>query len=202
MKSANIFFDRSYGYTRAVAALIGGLILVIWPDVVQKWIITILGILILATGIAGIILPRTGKWAKNEKLPLQTLNSILDIAFGLVLLIFPSFFAGLIMFVFGLLLLVSGLGEVINLTKLHKTVSIPSALFIGPCITTAVGILMFFFPHASGNWLFILFGATLLLYAISEFATTFMIRKNIAEMKTSEPHGTGVVEDVEAEEVE
>ncbi|HIZ86675.1 MAG TPA: DUF308 domain-containing protein [Candidatus Coprenecus pullistercoris] len=180
MKPAIVFFDRSYGYARAIVSLIAGLILVIWPKQVQESIIIIAGALILAIGIVSIILYYTGQW-KSEKVSLLMLNSIVDIAFGTVLLIFPDFFRSFIMFVFGLILLIFSLGEIINLVRTAKLLSIPIPLFIGPVITLGMGIAMFFFPAKSGNVLFILFGATLLLYAVSEFASTYTIRKRLKE---------------------
>ena len=182
MKPTNVFFDRSYGYARAIIALVGGLILVIWPGTVKNSIMIILGSLILAVGIVSIVLSYTGKWRK-EKVPLLLLNSIVDIAFGLVLIIFPKFFTGLIMFVFGLILLIFGLGEIINLFRTAKAVRVPWPLYIGPAVTLILGVAMFFFPDKSGNALFVIFGATLLLYSISEFASTYTIRK---EMKNVE----------------
>lgn len=182
MKPTNVFFDRSYGYARAIIALVGGLILVIWPETVKNSIMIILGSLILAVGIVSIVLSYTGKWRK-EKVPLLLLNSIVDIAFGLVLIIFPKFFTGLIMFVFGLILLIFGLGEIINLFHTAKAVRVPWPLYIGPAVTLILGVAMFFFPDKSGNALFVIFGATLLLYSISEFASTYTIRK---EMKNVE----------------
>ena len=182
MKPTNVFFDRSYGYARAIIALVGGLILVIWPETVKNSIMIILGSLILAVGIVSIVLSYTGKWRK-EKVPLLLLNSIVDIAFGLVLIIFPKFFTGLIMFVFGLILLIFGLGEIINLFRTAKAVRVPWPLYIGPAVTLILGVAMFFFPDKSGNALFVIFGATLLLYSISEFASTYTIRK---EMKNIE----------------
>lgn len=182
MKPTNVFFDRSYGYARAIIALVGGLILVIWPETVKNSIMIILGSLILAVGIVSIVLSYTGKWRK-EKVPLLLLNSIVDIAFGLVLIIFPKFFTGLIMFVFGLILLIFGLGEIINLFRTAKAVRVPWPLYIGPAVTFILGVAMFFFPDKSGNALFVIFGATLLLYSISEFASTYTIRK---EMKNVE----------------
>ena len=181
MKPTNVFFDRSYGYARAIIALVGGLILVIWPGTVKNSIMIILGSLILAVGIVSIVLSYTGKWRK-EKVPLLLLNSIVDIAFGLVLIIFPKFFTGLIMFVFGLILFF-GLGEIINLFRTAKAVRVPWPLYIGPAVTLILGVAMFFFPDKSGNALFVIFGATLLLYSISEFASTYTIRK---EMKNVE----------------
>ena len=86
VKQTNVFFDRSYGYARAIVALIGGLVLVIWPEQVKNYSMYILGALILLIGIVNIALYYTGKW-KREKTSLLMLNSIVDIAFGLVLLI-------------------------------------------------------------------------------------------------------------------
>lgn len=178
MKTANVFFDRSYGYSRAIIALIGGLVLVVWPEAVKNSIMIILGALILAVGLVSLILSYTGKW-KKEKVPLLLLNSIVDIAFGLVLIISPKFFAELIMFVFGLVLLVFGLGEIINLFRSAKTVRVPWPLYIGPAITLILGIVMFFFPDRSSNAVFVVFGATLLLYSVSEFASTYTIRREM-----------------------
>lgn len=183
MKTANVFFDRSYGYARAIIALAGGLILVIWPEAVKNSIMIILGGLILAVGLVSLILSYTGKW-KKEKVPLLLLNSIVDIAFGLVLIIFPKFFTGLIMFVFGLVLLIFGLGEIINLFRTAKVVRVPWPLYVGPALTLILGIVMFFFPSESGNVLFILFGATMLLYSVSEFASTYTIRKRMKDLNS------------------
>ena len=70
-----------------------------------------------------------------------------------------------------------GLGEIINLFRTAKAVHVPWPLYIGPAVTLILGIVMFFFPEQSGNTLFVLFGATLLLYSVSEFASTYTIRR-------------------------
>ena len=193
MKTANVFFDRSYGYARAIIALAGGLILVIWPEAVKNSIMIILGALILAVGLVSLIMSYTGKW-KKEKVPLLLLNSIVDIAFGLVLMIvdiafglvliiFPDFFMSVIFFVFGLILLIFGLGEIINLFRTAKTVRVPWPLYLGPLITLALGVIMFFNPAWVSNALFVTFGAALLLYSVSEFASTYVIRRRMKDIE-------------------
>ena len=182
MKTANVFFDRSYGYARAIIALAGGLILVIWPEAVKNSIMIILGALILAVGLVSLIMSYTGKW-KKEKVPLLLLNSIVDIAFGLVLIIFPDFFMSVIFFVFGLILLIFGLGEIINLFRTAKAVRVPWPLYIGPLITLILGVIMFFNPSWVSNALFVVFGAALLLYSVSEFASTYTIRRRMKDME-------------------
>ena len=196
MKTANVFFDRSYGYARAIIALAGGLILVIWPEAVKNSIMIILGALILAVGLVSLIMSYTGKW-KKEKVPLLLLNSIVDIAFGLVLIIFPDFFIAfglvliifpdffmsVIFFVFGLILLIFGLGEIISLFRTAKAVRVPWPLYIGPLITLILGVIMFFNPSWVSNALFVVFGAALLLYSVSEFASTYTIRRRMKDME-------------------
>ena len=182
MKTANVFFDRSYGYARAIIALAGGLILVIWPEAVKNSIMIILGALILAVGLVSLIMSYTGKW-KKEKVPLLLLNSIVDIAFGLVLIIFPDFFMSAIFFVFGLILLIFGLGEIISLFRTAKAVRVPWPLYIGPLITLILGVIMFFNPSWVSNALFVVFGAALLLYSVSEFASTYTIRRKMKDME-------------------
>lgn len=182
MKTANVFFDRSYGYARAIIALAGGLILVIWPEAVKNSIMIILGALILAVGLVSLIMSYTGKW-KKEKVPLLLLNSIVDIAFGLVLIIFPDFFMSVIFFVFGLILLIFGLGEIINLFRTAKAVRVPWPLYLGPLITLALGVIMFFNPAWVSNALFVTFGAALLLYSVSEFASTYVIRRRMKDIE-------------------
>lgn len=182
MKTANVFFDRSYGYARAIIALAGGLILVIWPEAVKNSIMIILGALILAVGLVSLIMSYTGKW-KKEKVPLLLLNSIVDIAFGLVLIIFPDFFMSVIFFVFGLILLIFGLGEIINLFRTAKAVRVPWPLYIGPLITLVLGVIMFFNPSWVSSALFVVFGAALLLYSVSEFASTYTIRRRMKDME-------------------
>ena len=174
MKTANVFFDRSYGYARAIIALAGGLILVIWPEAVKNSIMIILGALILAVGLVSLIMSYTGKW-KKEKVPLLLL--------GLVLIIFPDFFMSVIFFVFGLILLIFGLGEIINLFRTAKAVRVPWPLYIGPLITLVLGVIMFFNPSWVSNALFVVFGAALLLYSVSEFASTYTIRRKMKDME-------------------
>ena len=96
----------------------------------------------------------------------------------------PVWVAAAAALVFGLVLLIFGLGEIVNLFRSAKVVRVPWPLYVGPVITLALGIVMFFFPDRSGNAVFVIFGATLLLYSVSEFASTYTIRremKNIAE---------------------
>lgn len=204
MKPLYAFYDRSYSYARAIITVVAGLVLVIWPEIAIKTIITVIGSLLIAVGLASIILSNFGKY-KSEKVSLMALNGVVDIAFGLVLIIFPSFFAGLIWFLFGLLLLLFGAGGIISLIQSRKYLSHSAALYISPILTAIAGLIVFFNPFSTMKWLFIFFGLMLLLYGLNEFISALIIRirikKAIKEEQTSRVNNPEIVKDVEFEEV-
>lgn len=195
------FYDRSYGYARAIITLAAGLLLVCWPAAVAKTIVIVLGSLIAAAGIVSLIMSMAGKW-KEEKTSLLTMNAIVDIVIGLVVIIFNTFFASIIMYLFGILLLIFGLSEVVNLLQTNKKTKVSWSLFVGPIITTLCGIIIFFNPFKTLEWLFIFFGISLLIYSLSEFISTFKVRRLLKAIQKEEEARVAVSEMAkEAQEV-
>lgn len=198
------FFDRSYGYARSIITLIVGLLLVIWPDVAVVTMIYVIGALILAAGIVSLFLSYFGKW-KEDKPSLLTMNAIVDISFGIVLIIFPKFFASIIMFLFGIILLLFGVSGVVGLFQSNKIIKISWTLFVIPVLTTLAGITIFFNPFSSAQYLTIFFGAFLLLYSIGEFISTFKVRHDLkdtnVESRSHEKENSPLIEDTPFEEV-
>lgn len=204
MKPLYVFYDRSYSYARSIIAVIAGLILVIWPDVAIKTIVTVIGSLLIAVGVISVILSNLGKY-KEEKPSLMALNGVVDIAFGLVLVIFPAFFASLIWFLFGLVLLLFGAGGIISLVQSQKYLRHSAALYISPVLTTIAGIVVFFNPFSTMEWLFIFFGIMLLLYGLNELIAAIIIRmrikKELKDEQSSPLNNSDIARDVDFEEV-
>lgn len=192
-------FGTSYGYYRAALALILGVILIIWPEEAVNIIISVIGAGVLIFG--GVSMLFSMKLKEAGEKPLITMNGLVSVVFGIVLILFPTFFAGIIMFLFGAILLLVGITECANLLSLRKLSSIPLALFIGPVFTTLCGIFIFFNPFSSTKWLFIFFGATLLVYAISSLITTKKVN-SIFKEETKEEIKEKLIEDVDYEEVD
>ncbi|MBR2947023.1 MAG: DUF308 domain-containing protein [Bacteroidales bacterium] len=164
----------------SIIALIAGLALLIWPSLIKEYIVLIIGALILSIGIASLIYYFIKK-EKGEINNILLLNAAVDSLFGLVLLVFPKFFAGLVMFIFGIVLLSIGISELVKLIKASKVLNLHWGMYIVPALTTLGGILLFFFPDISGNMLFIIFGIILLTYAVSDFVSMYIIRKKTKE---------------------
>ena len=55
MKSFLMFFDRSYGYSRAIIAALVGIVLVIWPDAAVRTIVIVIGSIFLLLGAVTMI---------------------------------------------------------------------------------------------------------------------------------------------------
>ena len=199
MKSFLMFFDRSYGYSRAIIAAIVGIVLVIWPDAAVNTIVVAIGSIFLLLGAVTMIFSK--KQDEEKSRPFLSINGAITLVFGLVLVIFPTFFVGIIMFLFGAILLLIGVSEVAALISSRRETGASASLFIGPLITTACGIVIFFNPFSSMEWLFIFFGISLLVYSLTEIISTKKLRKIYKDMtKTSEAEK--LIEDVEYEEVE
>ena len=200
MKSFLMFFDRSYGYSRAVLAAILGIVLIIWPGTAVKTIIIVIGAVLMLLGAVSLIFSKKPEEGQNRSL--LSLNGMASLIFGLILVIFPTFFAGIIMFLFGAILLIVGVSEVANLISVRRETKAPASLFLGPVITTACGIVIFFNPFSTIEWLFIFFGISLLIYALTEFLSTKKIRKIYRDFTASKEKESDLIEDVKYEEVE
>lgn len=199
MKSFLQLFDRSFGYSRALFAAILGAVMVIWPGTAVRTIIILIGAILILIGAVSLLFSKKPEGEQNRSL--LSLNGIATLVFGVVLALFPSFFAGIIMFLFGAILLIVGISEIANLVAVRRETDAPMALFAGPLITTACGVVIFFNPFSTIEWLFIFFGISLLVYAVTEIISTKKIRKIYHQFTAEKKDKNELIEDVEYEEV-
>lgn len=164
----------------SIIAFVAGLILIIWPEIIKEYIVLIIGGLILSVGVASLIYYFIEK-EKGNISNILLLNAAVDSLFGLILLIFPKFFAGLVMFLFGIVLLLFGISRLVKLIQASKVLDLHWGLYLVPSLTTLAGVLLFFYPNRTGNLLFIIFGIILLAYSISDFVSMYIINKKTKE---------------------
>lgn len=200
MNSYLHFFDRSYGYSRAIVAALVGLILVIWPDTAVKSIVIVIGSVLLLLGAVTMIFSKRPEEDRNRSI--LSINGAITLIFGLVLVVFPAFFVGIIMFLFGAILLIVGISEVAALLSARNETNAPLSLVAGPIITTLCGVVIFFNPFSTMEWLFVFFGISLLVYSLTEFISTKKLRKIYKDMADIKASTGNLIQDVEYEEVE
>lgn len=100
MKSLN------YALVSSLCALVIGILLVTWPDVAVSYLVITIGVLFLIPGLVGLfsylaLLNKSKADAPRPVFPIVALGSTL---FGVWLIIMPSFFVGVLMYVLGILL--------------------------------------------------------------------------------------------------
>lgn len=203
MKLFKTLFSPAYGYFRAATAFLLGILLVLWPDIAAKSAIQIIGGAMIIIGGISILLSIIDK---ESHVDMMMVNGIFDILLGIVICCAPSFFLKLIIFVFGAVLLIFGIGQLANLLSARRAVKLGWGFYVIPAIVTAIGVALFFRPLAAGRSLFLLFGIVLLFYGVSELMATIKVRKAIRireeeAARYAEAMAARDAEDVEYEEV-
>ena len=94
----------NFSLIRILFALVIGLVLVIWPDAAASYIVMTVGVAFLIPGVIslfGYFVPKKTKELVT-RFPVEGIGSLL---FGLWLIIMPEFFADILMFLLGFILM-------------------------------------------------------------------------------------------------
>ncbi|MBP5391012.1 MAG: DUF308 domain-containing protein [Bacteroidales bacterium] len=163
---------------RGIFVFLVGLCLVVWPEAASEILVKVLGILLILSGVITIVYGLATNTFQNLKgMSLITLASaVLFIIAGAVLLARTGFFIGLIGFVFGVILAMYGLLQIIHTYNIAKGIQGRFWLYLVPAIIFAVGIGMCFFPRENIKILCIIFGICLILLGAVELALVFKFR--------------------------
>ena len=163
---------------RGVFVFLVGLCLVVWPEAASEILVKVLGVLLILSGVITVVYGLATNTFQNLKgMSLITLGSaLLFIIAGAVLLAKTSFFIGLIGFVFGVILAMYGLLQIIHTYNIAKGIRDRFWLYLVPAIIFAVGIAMCFFPRENIKLLCIIFGISLMLLGAVELVLVFKFR--------------------------
>jgi len=195
----SIFFNPAYGISRSIIAFLLGLAFVIWPGVAVNLLVRVLGAMLILIGGVSLALNFTGK----ERLgSLMVVNGCVALIFGIILMVFPDFFVNLVSYLFGIVLIIVGVGEIVTLISAGRRAPVAFSYYIIPVLLFICGIIMMANPYETVETLFIVFGIAMTLYAIFEFIASLKFRKlfQLAEKSIAAVEAEPV--DVEAEVVE
>lgn len=177
MKSMN------YSLIRTVCALVIGLVLVLWPDAAAQYIVITIGVLFLIPGFISII----GYFGiKSEpgvprRFPIEGVGSLL---FGLWLVVMPDFFADVLMFILGFILILGGVQQIASLVVARRWIRVSGVFYIVPILILIAGIVALFNPTGARNTAFVIIGVSSLVYALSELVNWFKFSRRRPKMPT------------------
>lgn len=171
-------------YVRALCALLLGLALVLFPEQVGDYLVVIVGLIFLVPALCVLIGHVSRPAGQRGRFPVVALGSLL---LGLWLVIDPSFFADLLTFVLGLLLVLGGAQQVVSLILARRWTTVPLVFFVVPVLIVVTGLVMLIHPTAARSTAFIILGVACMLYTVSELLDWFKFIRH-------RPDDTGVQE--------
>lgn len=160
----------SYSFLRIICALVIGLVLVMFPDQASDYFVITIGVIFLVPSLISII----GYYAQDSEVrrrfPIEGIGSLL---FGLWLVIMPGFFADLLTFVLGFILVMGGVQQIASLVAARKWMLVPGGFYVVPVLILIAGLIALFNPTGVRSTAFIIIGVTSLVYAVSELINWF-----------------------------
>ena len=152
---------RLFGYSVmcSLCALIMGVLLVMWPEAAMIYLVITVGVLFLLPGLYGIFAYFASRSRAEDgsgrAFPIVALGSAL---LGLWLIVMPAFFVGILMYVLGALLVLGGIGQLMNFISVRKlTGSVPAIFYVIPVLLLLAGILILVNPFEAAKIPFIVF---------------------------------------------
>ena len=121
-----------------------GVLLVMWPEAAMIYLVITVGVLFLLPGLYGIFAYFASRSRAEDgsgrAFPIVALGSAL---LGLWLIVMPAFFVGILMYVLGALLVLGGIGQLMNFISVRKlTGSVPAIFYVIPVLLLLAGILI------------------------------------------------------------
>lgn len=172
MKAMNYFVLRS------IFALVLGILLVVWPEVAINYLVITIGVLFLVPGLVTLI----GYFARNKKdgeetrvFPVAGIGSLL---FGFWLMIMPSFFVNILMYILGFILVLGGIQQIASLVSAKKWTYVPFGFYIVPVLLLISGIIVLVNPFSVASAAFIMLGICSIVYGLSELFNGFRFRRS------------------------
>ena len=188
---------------RAVLSIILGVVLVSWPGAALKYIIMLIGLIFLLTGLISYVMTNREREVRSRYFdPFSGIGSLI---LGLLLLCLPSSFLSIFMFVFGFILVVAAIGQFVTLAAARQFGPVSFVSYLFPVLIFVAGIVILFDPFRSAEGVVILFGVTSIFYGVTDFINQYAIRKlrkkNEDKEKIVDVASHPDIEDAEYEEV-
>lgn len=178
MGFGSYFTGKAVSPVRGILTMLLGLGLLCWPGFTAGLIVKLIAGFLIALGVITLFTAMSAASRTSSPIPvIVSINVGVYLVFGLLVFLFPNFFLELISFLFGAVLLVGGVSQLVGLYQGSKYTQLSGAMYIIPSAITLCGIAMFFFPKSSTEMLTAVFGAAVALYGASELIASWKLRK-------------------------
>ena len=200
-----MYSSTSYKKTvvSSIITIAVGIVLVMWPTEVLNYMVKLIGAVFLVTGVVSLILSYQNREERAAR-GLNSFSGIGSIILGIVLWAMAGFFTDMLMWLFGLLLLIAGTGQLVALFSARRMGNLPGMAYVFPILLLIAGLVSFLDPFSAKESLVMFFGAMTIFYGITSLINQYNINK-LRKMAREEEqrqklNGTEIV-DTDYEEV-
>ena len=158
-------------YFIGILSLLLGLVMIIWPEQIVSFVVIIIGWFLVLTGAIPIIINLIKKY------PISFVSVIYLIA-GIFILIFNHALVNLIMWIFGIILILAAVQQ-FNMYAASKKLGykIHNYAYIYPAVLLLGGVITLINPFGSLSTLVIFFGCFLLFFGITMLISKSAMQK-------------------------
>ena len=97
----------------------------------------------------------------------------------------PGFFADLLTYVLGFILAIGGIQQIASLASARQWMRVPVGFYVIPSLILLAGLFSLFYPLEARSTVFIILGASSLVYALSELVNWLGFSRRCPKMPTS-----------------
>jgi Uncharacterized conserved protein len=162
--------NLNYSFLRAICALVVGLVLTMFPAEAGNYLVITIGIVFMIPSVFSIVGYFTLPVGFKLRFPVEAVGGLL---FGLWLMIMPSFFADLLTYLLGFILLMGGVQQIAALMAARHWIHVPFKFYIIPVLILLAGFFALFNPTGVRDTAFTIIGIAGLVYAVSELINWF-----------------------------
>jgi uncharacterized membrane protein HdeD (DUF308 family) len=161
---------------RGIAAIVFGILALVWPGHVLETIITILGIFVLVVGIVFTLGAVTHRGPGRHWLrPL--IPGIIGIVIGIITIAWPGLVTIVIIFLIAAWALIHGIGEIHAALHLRKDIAGEWMPLVIGIASIVIGVILFLMPYRFGELIIWLVGLFVLILGILWLIMAFRARK-------------------------
>lgn len=163
-----------YIISRGILCLIIGILFVAMPKASINMLCILLGIFLLINGLIALFKAMKAKDARN----LILIYGLICLLAGIVFLTNPGFLLGVIVIIFSLLVLISGINQIVVAVKSKNTpVSARILAAVTGIISIVLGLALLIRPDISIQVMIMIIGIYFLAFGILAISTGLVIRK-------------------------
>lgn len=161
---------------RSTFAMILGFVLVLWPEAAVTYLVIAIGICFILPGIFSLLSYFTWEKIEGKPSPLFPINGAGSILFGAWLVVMPTFFVNILMYILGAILVIAGVQQIVMLVSARKRSVVPFGFYVMPALILLTGIMIIAYPFGAVANTFVIFGVASIFYGTIELLNWYKFR--------------------------